>query len=81
MAKLGMQANIALARLAINCGLIPLAGGGAFRSNRCDCLSPTSTFAEERGCRQVFVVIRMEGRVRQRLGEVAIDAITEPIPR
>lgn len=35
MAKLGVQTDIALARLAMDCGLIPPAGdGGAFRSNR-----------------------------------------------
>ncbi|WP_394540277.1 hypothetical protein PRJ39_06650 [Lysobacter enzymogenes] len=61
MAKLGVQTDIALARLAMGCGLIPPAGGGAFRSNRAGWLSLTSTFEEDRGCRQVFVVIRMEG--------------------
>ncbi|ROU08955.1 response regulator [Lysobacter enzymogenes] len=35
MAKLGVQTDIALARLAMDCGLIPPAGdGGVFRSNR-----------------------------------------------
>ena len=35
MFKLGVQTDIALARLAMDCGLIPPAGaGGAFRSNR-----------------------------------------------
>ena len=64
MAKLGVQTDIALARLAMDYGLIPPAGGGAFRSNRSGWLSLTSPFEEDGGYRQVFVVVRMERRVR-----------------
>ena len=50
MAKLGVQTDIALARLAMDYVLIPPTSGCAFRSNRSGWLSLTSPFQEDRGC-------------------------------